>query len=578
MEEEDARDYNEPCGYCSAVSWSITEEGRFYCTSCHTVIEKTREVLTGDVTTNARAQSISRGLRKRKNKFDKGWEWFICEGFQYILQKQAEALQSLGVSSQMKDEVLYNFWKRYLHKSKQDYSDKPVNDITQDILSQHTDPETEVETTSLINLACSASDTDVIPEFSSGAASSISEASGRSAWSGSVDGSSYLQKRKKGDLSLSMPMTLAFCYLALLWLRESITLSDLLRLVMDGHIPYLNAFKDFPEEMKMYGSDFKIFHVQSWPKYDDVLKKMHALAEFMDLPCFPDITERSFLHPNILCMKYLMEINLPDDMNKWTCRVVKKIGVGETDFLTLHPGNKSAWTVKYDILATAVIIVVLKILFLLDDEYEWLLANYAEERNKKNEEGCPVFDIRKWYMVVKNILDVEQKKFNEERIRHLWRCEKPLLYSASEKHIVLKKKQVVMDLQRQFRTLTGCLGLTEKRKPSLFQLNWTEESTKMNCFHGHSLAAVLQQKGDIFTPLNRDYWLCTLNKCKKVCGHHSQYSESDFPHTYRFVLHLFSFLLRVQPSLIHEEVSTIEHKLFHSKLHMKSRIFKVQKK
>lgn len=31
---------------------------------------------------------------------------------------------------------------------------------------------------------------------------------------------------------------------------------------MDGHIPYLNAFKDFPEEMKMYGSDFKIFHVQ----------------------------------------------------------------------------------------------------------------------------------------------------------------------------------------------------------------------------------------------------------------------------------------------------------------------------
>uniref|UniRef100_A0A670Z0E9 TATA box-binding protein-associated factor RNA polymerase I subunit B n=1 Tax=Pseudonaja textilis TaxID=8673 RepID=A0A670Z0E9_PSETE len=97
----DLEDYNEPCGYCSAVSWSVTEEGRFYCTSCHTVIE-VREVQTGDVITNARAQSISRGLRKGKNKFDKGWEWYICEGFQYILRKQAEALQSLGVSSQMK--------------------------------------------------------------------------------------------------------------------------------------------------------------------------------------------------------------------------------------------------------------------------------------------------------------------------------------------------------------------------------------------------------------------------------------------------------------------------------------------
>ncbi|XP_032070371.1 TATA box-binding protein-associated factor RNA polymerase I subunit B isoform X2 [Thamnophis elegans] len=515
MEEEDARDYNEPCGYCSAVSWSVTEEGRFYCTSCHTVIEKTREVQTGDVITNARAQSISRGLRKRKNKFDKGWEWFICEGFQYILRKQAEALQSLGVSSQIKDEVLYNFWRRYLHKSKQGYGDKPLSDVSHDI-SSHTDTETEVESTSPIKLISSRSDIDVISEFSAAASSSVSKASAKSGWSGSVDGGSYLQKKKKGDLSLSMPLTLAFCSLALLWLRESITLADLLRLVMDDHIPYLNAFKEFPEEMKMYGSDFKIFRVQSWPKYEDIYKKMHALADFIDLPCFPDITEGSFLHPNILCMKYMMEINLPDEMNKWTCKVIKKIGVGETDFLTLHPGNKSTWKVKYDILAVAIIIVVLKILFLLDDEYEWLLANYTEERNKKNEEGCQIFDIRKWYMVVKNILDVEQKKYNEERIRRLWRCEKPLLYSASEKYVVLKKKQMVMDLQRQFRTLTGCLELTEKRKLSLFQFNWTEESTKKDCFHSHSLGAFLQQKGDIFTPLNRDYWLCSVKKCKRI--------------------------------------------------------------
>ncbi|KAL7988051.1 hypothetical protein Chor_006970 [Crotalus horridus] len=484
---------------------------------------KTREVQTTDVTTNARAQSISRGLRKKKNKFDKGWDWFICEGFQYILRKQAEALQSLGVSSQMKDEVLYNFWRRYLHKSRQTSSEKPLGDVTRDSLS-HTDTETEVETTSLISLTCSTSDIDAISEFSTGAVSSISKASAKSGWSGSVDGGSYLRGKKKEDLSLSMPMTLAFCSLALLWLRESITLSDLLRLAMDGHIPYLNAFKVFPEEMKMYGSDFKIFHVQSWPKYDDVHKKMHALAEFMDLPCFPDITERSFLHPNILCMKYIMEVNLPDDMNKWACRVIKKIGVGETDFLTLHPGNKSTWKVKYDILAVAIIIVVLKILFLLDDEYEWLLANYVEERNKKNEE------------------------------------------------------EVVMDLQRQFRTLTGCLELTETQKPSLFQFNWMEESTKKDCFHGHSLEAILQQKGDIFTPLNRDYWLCTVKKRKRPRNPRSRYIESDFPHTYRFMLDLFSFLLRVQPYLIHEEVSTIEHKLFHSKFHMKSRIFKVQKK
>uniref|UniRef100_A0A8D2J7K3 TATA box-binding protein-associated factor RNA polymerase I subunit B n=1 Tax=Varanus komodoensis TaxID=61221 RepID=A0A8D2J7K3_VARKO len=569
MEEEEARDYNEPCVECSVVSWGITEEGKFYCRSCHTVIERTREVLTGDVTSNARAQSISRGLKK-KNKLDKGWEWYVCEGFQYILWKQAEALQSLGVSSQMKDGVLANFWRRYLQKSKQAYCDKPFSDKQ----LQSTDTEEEPDFIKLLDLVSSATDTDLLSESSIGGISS-SKISEKSVWSGSVDGSSYIGKRKKGDMRMSMPMTLAFCYLALLWLRESITLSDLLRLVMDGHIPYLNAYKDFPEKMKMYGADFKIFHVQSWPTYEEVHKKMHALVNYIELPCFPEITNSSFLHPNILCIKYLMELNLPDDMHSWTCRVVKKTGVGETDFLTLHPGNKSSQKVKYDILAMAVIVVVLKILYLLDDQYEWQLANYAEEENENNEEGRPVFNIRKWYFVVKNTLDLEQKKFNEKKIRYLWRCEKPLLYTAREMSVVLKKRQMVVDLQRQFRALSGSTEPTEKPTPSIFQLNWTNENTAQNCFHGHSLAGVLQQKGSIFTTLNTNYWLCTTKLCKeRVCGHLAHYRESDFPHTYQFVLNLFAFLLRVKPSLIHEEVCAIEHKLFHSRFHKKYRIFK----
>ncbi|KAF7247814.1 TATA box-binding protein-associated factor RNA polymerase I subunit B [Varanus komodoensis] len=270
MEEEEARDYNEPCVECSVVSWGITEEGKFYCRSCHTVIERTREVLTGDVTSNARAQSISRGLKK-KNKLDKGWEWYVCEGFQYILWKQAEALQSLGVSSQMKEEnytaipalmsllalvslametladgqrvtpftrsdgVLANFWRRYLQKSKQAYCDKPFSDATYSTSPkqlQSTDTEEEPDFIKLLDLVSSATDTDLLSESSIGGISS-SKISGfsqeKSVWSGSVDGSSYIGKRKKGDMRMSMPMTLAFCYLALLWLRESITLSDLLR-------------------------------------------------------------------------------------------------------------------------------------------------------------------------------------------------------------------------------------------------------------------------------------------------------------------------------------------------------------
>lgn len=33
---------------------------------------------------------------------DGGCEWYICEGFQLVLKKQAEALEALGVCPQMK--------------------------------------------------------------------------------------------------------------------------------------------------------------------------------------------------------------------------------------------------------------------------------------------------------------------------------------------------------------------------------------------------------------------------------------------------------------------------------------------
>uniref|UniRef100_A0ACB8GDI7 TATA box-binding protein-associated factor RNA polymerase I subunit B n=1 Tax=Sphaerodactylus townsendi TaxID=933632 RepID=A0ACB8GDI7_9SAUR len=40
MEEEETRDYNEPCAQCSEVNWGLTDESKFYCRSCHNVIDR----------------------------------------------------------------------------------------------------------------------------------------------------------------------------------------------------------------------------------------------------------------------------------------------------------------------------------------------------------------------------------------------------------------------------------------------------------------------------------------------------------------------------------------------------------
>lgn len=33
---------------------------------------------------------------------EKGWDWYVCEGFQHILYQQAKALQTLGVGPELK--------------------------------------------------------------------------------------------------------------------------------------------------------------------------------------------------------------------------------------------------------------------------------------------------------------------------------------------------------------------------------------------------------------------------------------------------------------------------------------------
>ncbi|XP_064364541.1 TATA box-binding protein-associated factor RNA polymerase I subunit B [Dromaius novaehollandiae] len=578
--EEAAEDYHERCVQCSEVNWGLTDGGRFYCRTCHNVIERTREVVNTDVISNTRVQTISRGLRKQE-KTDEGWEWYVCEGFQFVLKKQAEALEALGICPQMKDEILCNFWRRYLQKSQQAYCNRPAGEAIK-VLSgcdSSTDVDSEPERPSLLHLlSFSESDGDLLTDCSFG--SSIGKVSeSTSVCSGSVDGSLHLMKNQKDKLRMSMPMTLSFCYMALLWLREPMTLSDLLRFVVEGHIPYLNVFQCFPEKMKLYGLDLKIFCVESWPVYEEVYDKMLQLAAFLELPRFPDITDSCFLHPDMLCMKYLMEANLPDELHNWTCRVVKKIRIGEADFLTFAPGNKSTRKVKYDVLAAAVIVVVLKLLFLLNDHYEWLLSDFAEERNKNNKEDGLYFEFRKWCKIIKGSLDVEQKKLDEERAKYLWRCEKPLFYSAKKKSKVLKRRQIVVNLQNQFGKLSGSVQPAEKPHPSSFQLNWSEENTDGSCFHGHSLKGILQEKCGLLTAMNPDYWLCTVKLCtEKLCGHLAHYRDLDFPQSYHFVLRLFSFLLRIQPSYIHEEVCMIEHKLFNKKLYKKPKYSPGQRK
>ncbi|XP_053445664.1 TATA box-binding protein-associated factor RNA polymerase I subunit B isoform X2 [Nycticebus coucang] len=451
MDLEEAKEFKEHCTQCAAVSWGLTDEGKYYCTSCHNVTERSKEVINIEAIPNSQIKAISRGL-KRKKQLEKGWDWYVCEGFQYILYHQAEALKSLGVGPELKNEVLHKFWKRYLQKSKQAYCKNPIYTTGRKVTvlednQSNSDWANGPELLSDVSFPFfvesgveSQSDAHTQKPFP---ISRTSQSEMTSVCSGSIDGVEYSQRKEKGIVKMTVPKTLALCYLSLLWQRETITLSDLLRFVEEDHIPYINAFQHFPEEMKLYGRDKRIFAVESWPDYEDIYDKTIEIARFLDLPRFPDITEDCYLHPNILCMKYLMEVNLPDEMHSLACQVVKMTGVGEVDFLTFDPIAKRAKTVKYDLQAVAIIVVVLKLLFLLDDNFEWSLSNLAEKYNKKNKKDKAWFDFRKWYQVMKKTLDEKKYKWEEARAKYVWKSEKPLYYSFIDKPVVYKRRAIV---------------------------------------------------------------------------------------------------------------------------------------
>ncbi|XP_051012856.1 TATA box-binding protein-associated factor RNA polymerase I subunit B [Acomys russatus] len=564
--------FKDRCLQCDAVSWGLTDEGKYYCISCHNVTDRSEEVVSTAVIPNTRISSISKGLRKR-SKYEKGWDWYVCEGFQCILYHQAKALETLGVGPELKNEVLHNFWKRYLQKSKQAYCKDPVctsgrkAKVSQDSL-QGSDWDSVVEllsgTTCFLENGAEFQSDPQIPK-----PSPVTKRSPKSAayvCSGSIDGVEYSEWKEKRVVKMTVPKTLALCYLSLLWQRETITLSDLLRFVEEDRIPYVNAFQLFPEEMKVYGRDKGIFAIESWPVYEDIYKNMIEVAVFLDLPRFPDITEDCYLHPNTLCMKYLLELNLPDEMHSLTCQVVKLTGIGEVGFLTFDPIAKMKRTVKYDVQAVAVIVVVLKLLFLLDDKLEWSYSDLAEAYNEGHREDKPQFNFRKWYQVMKKAFDEKKQKREEARARYAWKTKRPLYLSHIDRSVAYKRREMVENLQKQFRALAGSTPVVEKKGPSSFQFNWTEEDTNSPCFHGHSLQGLLIKKGESLLTKNSLYWLSTQKFCKSYyCKHATTYEESNFSLSYQFILNIFSFLLRIKTSALHEEVSLLEKKLFEKK-------------
>lgn len=557
MEEHQTEGYSEPCKQCGAVSWALSDGCQFFCRNCHNVIEKTQDVV--DVTSfilTHKISSISSSSRK-KTRREGGREWMVCEGFQFILKLQAEALIGLGVCPQFKTDVLWDFWKRYLQITRQAYTRSPVNSFPNTVcLSSESEPESA--------FLSEASD-QTEPMSASGHSTD-----GRSSvCSGSLDAACYFSaNERKSRQLMNMPRTLALCHLALLWLREAITLADLLRLVSRRLIPYVNVYEEFPEEMQFYGRDAIIFRVETIPSYRKVHREALQMAEILQLPAFPPVTSDCLLHPALLSLRYLIEVNLPDELHSLVCRVIEKSTMGKDSFLTFNPSGPKSTLLFYDLQAAALIIVTMKLLFKLDDHVEWTLSRKAEKKDgkgktKTSKQGSKMFTLRAWYMIVHPALERARQREELFEARRPWKSKKVLIPGMKHKALVLKRRRVVEQLQSSFHTLTGSVPEQQPSSPSSFQFLWgQEEDSDGPSLHHKRLNCMLEKRGKEKGLVNQTYWHTDLKRChKKDCRDHYSELEHSLPRMYVWLLGLFSFLLRVSEAQVHKEVVEVERRL-----------------
>ncbi|XP_028296300.1 TATA box-binding protein-associated factor RNA polymerase I subunit B [Gouania willdenowi] len=526
MDEEETAGFSEPCSQCSEVNWRISDEGRFYCHSCHTAIERTRDVVDLDFSQgSSRISNVSRGPRTKKQDHGVSWSW--CEGFQFILQQQAEALIRLGVTSDFRDSTLWPLWTLYLQRSGQAFNDAPSRPSNQG--------------------AKSDSDGEEACQFYSVGGSSVPESGcDWSDWSGSF---SPWRRRSHSEV-MTMCKTLALIHVCVLWNRECVTLSHLLKLVRGGHVPFLRASELLPDRMKFVGKKALMFNVKSFPSHRSVLLDAQHLVHFLQLPVFPPISREHPLHLMTLTLCYLMDANLPDQLHQWVCRVEDLSQQGSASS-TLKDKGSAPFPPPYDLQAAALIIVTMKLLFGLDDHTEWDLSNNLEDQS------ADVFSLRRWYRIVHCALLRAQNREEELTARRHWKPTVPMARTDKERHLVLKRKRISEQVQSCFHRLSSppC-NLVTSDGPSIFSFCWGDgASSDGPSLHHQTLT---------HTHTHPVYWHRPLQPCnvRRCTGGHFLSDEASLPRSFLWLLQLFSFLLRVSTAELHQETLKLERRVF----------------
>ncbi|XP_019626219.1 PREDICTED: TATA box-binding protein-associated factor RNA polymerase I subunit B-like [Branchiostoma belcheri] len=616
------------CPICDGENFEEID-GRYYCDECHTESQDVRELQqeAGYVDPSLRTRRLREtGTPTKKGlTLEESYPWYTHEAFQVIIKAQVDTLVKMGVSPRLKD-IVKQLWFSYLSRCgvaftgvAQEHQPHTQDGLTfrqQDRMTSAThrrktdtqaqageDKGSEGESTDagsthdpLSSQASARSDLEPIDDidmYIRGVSGPETETSDTSVYvtsdtdddreddRGSVDSrsSGTTRGKKRGTYPIqrmTMLRTLCFSYLGILWLQEPVLPSDIIRWVREGHIPYIAVKELLPKHMKLGIQDCNNFCVQAFPSYQVIQNNTARLARFLQLPPLPEVDFSR------VTSRFILDLNLPAELHG----LVGKL-------LTQRPIDPTLWCNRYDAMlnheaiAMGLIIVVLKLLFGLDDNTERTLSETARELQSKEKPDVKLFvfeDWMSWAMerreqmttrglpktdrAMEKIRDVEQYTDYYKEVIAKWKQNYRPKVRPRYEDAFLKKRENRDAVQRPFQSLAS--GSREQRAaPTSFPLSFgtvasmtTHSSPVDTDFKCHTLKYITDRE-DLWTairnyPTYPDFRL-RYTGSNTGGGRIVRVTDQEHLHdTYEFVLGLCAGLIEQDKYGLHHYVTTLE--------------------
>lgn len=168
---------------------------------------------------------------------------------------------------------------------------------------------------------------------------------------------------------MSLNKTIPILYLALRITRQDVHICELVNFASQGTIPYMNASHILPEEWKTIGQDSPLFCPRKFPSPITMLKNCYHISNLLEISVSP---------PEYvpILLRYLEDMNLPTEIIKVIENSSRLKKCVETLF---RYDPKAKQTPNYELRVLALLIVVLKKLFVLDGYSEKVLSDAVKE-------------------------------------------------------------------------------------------------------------------------------------------------------------------------------------------------------